>query len=191
MEHPYTHLISGIQPDHPRHHQTSSRTGASSTATCIRTSSTWRSPCSLSGWRSTWLSPVALSRSVRGAAGWFRTTRNSISAVLSWLWGTGGAGLLTFGWQRPRPWQPFRHKLVGLPDFAGLTGGAVLIAVLLSRRVPAEAPQGDALPARRRATWTLPTSRSGPGWRLYSLSQHFYPSASWPGWPCSPTSRSS
>ena len=77
-------------------------------------------------------------------ASWVQTTRNSTSAVLSWLWGTGGTGLLTFGLATLALGNLFVTNSWDFPTFAGLTGGAVLIAVLLSRRVPAEAPLGDA-----------------------------------------------
>ena len=77
-------------------------------------------------------------------ASWVQTTRNSTSAVLSWLWGTGGTGLLTFGLATLALGNLFVTNSWDFPTFAGLTGGAVLIAVLLSRRVPAEVPLGDA-----------------------------------------------
>ncbi len=64
----------------------------------------------------------------------FADLRVRVVSALQWLWGRGGAGVLSFGFTALSLGGLFVTNSWDFPTYAGLLGGAVFIALLLSRK---------------------------------------------------------
>lgn len=100
----------------------------------------------------------------------FDQLRTRASSAFQWLWGRGGVGALTFAFTALALGVLFVTNSWDFPSYAGLLGGIVFVAMLLSRKVPlvdadgrelAESTQDDRpLGARGAVTFTLATFAS-------------------------------
>jgi len=78
-----------------------------------------------------------------GTSSWFGSLIVRVRAVLSWLWGSGWGGVLTFLVMNVSLGVLFAVNSWDWPTYFGVAGGATLLAILLSRQTPLKASDYD------------------------------------------------
>ncbi|MEO8284916.1 MAG: DUF2298 domain-containing protein [Chloroflexota bacterium] len=98
---------------------------------------------------------------------WGQTLAANIRAGLGWLWGSGWSGLLNFAVMALALGALFAINSWDFPTYLGIAGGAIFIALLLSRQVPARSTEPDAVESEPGSD---PPLRAAGAWSLIGIS---------------------